>query len=197
MVWRSHAFTIAGMSSTLEDQLKQILEVVRVALVQVSHRIQSSAKKRAENQRRTEAQIADQARTCTAIKQGVWHDPRLDCVAGIGVISELGVGDESFIGNENGTMGYIHTMTSTSRKQGDGFEDESIRRRSIEEIQANEALPVVVIKNYATRGRASREEIMEVLGRWIATLVENQVCRSCGYLLLLIIAVDRPCDRHQ
>lgn len=45
----------------------------------------------------------------------------------------------------------------------------------MKETRTIESLPVVVIKNYAARGRTNRQELLEVLSQWAATLIENQV----------------------
>lgn len=49
------------------------------------------------------------------------------------------------------------------------------QRRSVEEVQAVRALPIVVIKNYAARGGAYKEALLGVLANWAAALAENQV----------------------
>ncbi|KAI6043026.1 RNA12 protein-domain-containing protein [Pisolithus marmoratus] len=166
----------AGLSSSLQDQLKQILEVVGTALRRVSRHLQNEAKQKIEAERQAEARRECDVRVREAIREGIWHDPRLDAVVGIGVMSELGVGDEPLNG-----------LVISSRKSKDAgvlefeerrraAEDELARKeRSMKETRTVESLPVVVIKNYAARGRTSRQELEEVLSQWAATLVENQI----------------------
>jgi hypothetical protein len=45
----------------------------------------------------------------------------------------------------------------------------------MEDLQAVEALPIVVIRNYASKGRANREALLSVLASWAVSLTENQV----------------------
>ncbi|KAI6116935.1 RNA12 protein-domain-containing protein [Pisolithus croceorrhizus] len=166
----------AGLSSSLQDQLKQILEVVGTALRRVSRRLQNEVKQRIEAERQAETRRECEIRMREAIREGIWHDPRLDAVVGIGVISELGVGDEPL----NGLV-----ISSSESKDAGALESEERRRaaegelarkeRSMKETRTIESLPVVVIKNYAARGRTNRQELQEVLSQWAATLIENQV----------------------
>lgn len=43
---------------------------------------------------------AERRRRLDLIKRGAWHDGRLDCVAGNGVMSELGLGEEPTFEND-------------------------------------------------------------------------------------------------
>ena len=101
---------------------------------------------------------------------GVWHDGRLDCVAGNGIISELGVGDESF--SEGDGLPFLH-MEEHPEEDGREF---ARKQRTKEEMEAVGVLPVVVIRNYAAKVGSSRDEqVLAVLARWAAMLAENQV----------------------
>ena len=101
---------------------------------------------------------------------GTWHDGRLDCVAGNGIMSELGVGDELF--SEGDGLPLLH-MEEHPEEDGREF---ARKRRTKEEMEAVGALPVVVIRNYAARVGSSRDEqILTVLARWAAMLAEKQV----------------------
>lgn len=171
---------LAGLSSSLQDQLKQILEVVGGALKNVNHHLRNSAKQKVKEERRVQARSEYEARIREAIRKGIWHDPRLGAIAGVGIISELGLGDEPL--DEL-------VITSTESTEAEGLEkrrtteDQLARKeRTLEELYAIKALPVVVIKNYAARGRTGRQEPQEVLSQWAATLVENQVLPSSRIL---------------
>ncbi|KAI6036881.1 RNA12 protein-domain-containing protein [Pisolithus microcarpus] len=166
----------AGLSSSLQDQLKQILEVVGTALRRVSRRLQSEAKQRIEAERQTEARRECEVRVREAIRAGTWHDPRLDAVVGVGVISELGVGDEPLNGLVISSSGSKDAGALAFEERRRAAEGELARKeRSMKETRTIESLPVVVIKNYAARGRTNRQELLEVLSQWAATLIENQV----------------------
>ncbi|KAK7693180.1 hypothetical protein QCA50_002746 [Cerrena zonata] len=85
-----------GLSSSISDQLKQILEVVGTGL----KRVNTSYKQQQEDKRKKEeldqVRREQEAHISRRIKEGTWHDGRLDCLAGNGIMSELGIGDEWF-----------------------------------------------------------------------------------------------------
>ena len=54
-------------------------------------------------------------------------------------------------------------------------EERKRKERGIRDVQAISSLPTVIIRNYATKGGANREELLNVLATWAASLVENQV----------------------
>jgi len=80
-------------------------------------------------------------------------------------------------------------------------EDELARqRRTMEDVQAVHALPIVVIKNYAARGGVYKEALLGVLANWAAALAENQVGSTPHYqtcVVRLITLSGRPCYRRQ
>ncbi|KAG1749107.1 RNA12 protein-domain-containing protein [Suillus paluster] len=183
----------AGFTSSLEDQLKRILEVTGTALKKVNHSLRDSAQRSVKAAQEAETRQAENARTRARICAGTWHDPRLDCLAGNGIISELGVGDEllegdgefvSFDAMENDMVNLNGVGEKTS-------EEELVRqRRGAEDVQAVRTLPIVVIKNFAARGGVYKEEFLSVLAQWAASLAENQVISTtplvelCGSLPL-------------
>jgi len=110
------------------------------------------------------------ARKRDKILMGIWHDGRLDCVAGNGIMSELGVGDELF--SEGDGPPLLH-MEEHPEEDGREFVR---KQRTKEEMEAVGALPVVLIRNYAAKVGSSRDEqLLTVLARWAAMLAENQV----------------------
>ena len=151
---------IVGLSSSLPDQVKQILEVVGTALRSVSSARRKQALYDLERATRSveEQRITKQIQE--RIRRGVWHDPRMDPIVGGGVIAELGVGDEPF--GERDEELVIHDTEvptpTTSKREGSKTPD----------LQA----PIVVLKNYTT---GSREEVMGVFTKWAAALVEGKV----------------------
>ncbi|KAJ8593905.1 hypothetical protein M405DRAFT_930530 [Rhizopogon salebrosus TDB-379] len=170
----------AGFTSSLEDQLKRILDVVGKALNNVNHILCTSAQRSVKAAQDAEVRRAEDARTRARIRAGTWHDPRLDCVAGNGIMSELGVGDELLEGDGDGEFtrfGGIEddvvNLNDKGEKTNEG--DLARQRRSVEDVQAVHTLPIVVIKNYAARGGPYKEVLLGVLANWAASLAENQI----------------------
>ena len=161
---------IAGLSSSLPDQVKQILEVVGTALRSVS----SARRKQVLRSHEYATRITEEERITKQvqerIRRGIWHDPRMGAAVGGGVIAELGVGDEPFGKRDEELVTHSHEIeapTPTASK-GEG----SIRPG----LQAVSISPVVVLKNYSTGGK---EEVMGVFAKWAAALVEGKV-RTVG-----------------
>ena len=90
-------------------------------------------------------------------------------------MSELGVGDELFE-LDNGVR-MLPSSSETSRQlELEAQEKVTRKQKTLEDLEAINALPIVVIRNFASNmGRATREEVLEVLAQWAATLVENHV----------------------
>lgn len=182
-------FPLAGLSNSLTEQLKDILEVVGTGLTSVSSSHRKAAEHKLKEQQREEERIAAETSRLERIRNGTWHDGRLDCVAGNGVMSELGFGDE-LMGDAD--------MESQVHEEGDEItrekealtkqqsDDERERKeRSIRDGEAISGLPIVIIRNYAAKGGVNREELLNVLASWGASLVENQVSTfSLGAQLL-------------
>jgi hypothetical protein len=106
---------------------------------------------------------ADELRKKNELRMGIWHDGRLDCVAGNGIMSELGIGDELF--GERDMVGPLLVDVRGPDKEKQG----------VPLIAPVASLPIVVIKNYSTKIGSSREELLGVLAHWAAMLAENQV----------------------
>lgn len=173
---------LAGFKSSLEDQLKQILEVTGTALKKVNHSLRTSAQRAVKATQEAEARQAEEARTRARIRAGTWHDPRLDCIAGNGIISELGVGDELLEGDNGGLAGFnvIEEDVVNLSDGGEKTSEELARQqhRHAEDVQVVRTLPIVVIKNYAARGGVYKEELLGVLAHWAASLAVNEVIRT-------------------
>lgn len=166
----------AGFKSSLEDQLKQILEVTGTALKKINHSLRTSAQRAVKAAQEVEARQAEQVRTRARIRAGTWHDPRLDCIAGNGIMSELGVGDELIEGDNDGFASFNvmekHVVNSSGGGEKTSEELARQQRRHAEDVRT---LPIVVIKNYAARGGVYKEELLGVLAHWAASLAENQI----------------------
>ena len=176
---------IAGLSSSITDQLKQVLEVVGAGLAGVSSSHRKSIQRKIKEQIRDEQKQAEEAVMRERIARGVYHDGRLDCIAGNGVMSELGFGDEMMTEDDMdwtpaeaakaADLQLPENIEAKEAAQKEAQEERERKRRSAQDAQDVAALPVVVIKNFAMKGGASREELLSVLATWCATLTENQI----------------------
>jgi RNA12 protein len=162
----------AGLSSSLLDQVKQILEVVGTALYSVSSGRRKEALQSHESATRAEEEVRDTVRIQERIRRGVWHDPRLGAIAGGGIIAELGVGDEPFREHDEDLVSHTDETNVSSfpkaRREDKGSPDH----------QATSVLPIVVLKNYTAGGK---EELMDVFAKWAAALIEGQVRRPLQF----------------
>ncbi|GAA5932532.1 hypothetical protein JCM1841_000240, partial [Sporobolomyces salmonicolor] len=179
----------AGFSSSLDTQLKAILEVTSTALTSLTSRIQSrtlaastSVSKRRE-EAETRAHIVEQLRG-----EGV-RDGRIDAVAGNGAMSELGGGVErggahegekeegdgnaQIIGPKSSAL--VKDAARSVNKVGVAGNGEQGGAKVKEAVMEAERLPVVVIKGFADKGEAKQEVLWQVIADWAAVLVENQV----------------------
>jgi hypothetical protein len=163
---------LAGVSSSLPEQLDQILAVVTLALKRVSSSRRNEIQRQIKHDAHLEEQRIQRAHKLQAIIHGTWHDGRLDCVAGNGIMSELGVGDECFeLANSVNAM-------SPEEEEALGTENEKAfkRRKAQNSIDITNSLPIIVIKNYtASFGSSTKEALLEALAQWAAKLIENKV----------------------
>jgi hypothetical protein len=90
----------AGFSTPIDQQLRSMLDIVASSLKDVSaHGLEH--RRKAQEHAQDEVLIAiNEAHEMQQIKLGVWHDGRLDCVAGNGIMSELGLGIERVSEND-------------------------------------------------------------------------------------------------
>jgi hypothetical protein len=152
-----------------------MLAVVRTGLQRVHSSHQRDAVRQIHRQAQEEERERMDARRSEKIRRGTWHDGRLDCVAGNGVMSELGIGDERMEDDDHVAFG----VERTEREKEQEERETKKKQKGQAEIEAVESLPVVVIRNFAARG-SDREEIYDVLAEWAASLVENQVGSNCS-----------------
>lgn len=158
---------LAGISKSLPDQLAEILNVVAVGLGRVSTAHKSNKQRQLERERRRKEQEAQARILSDKIDQGVWHDGRLDCIAGNGVMSELGIGDEPMDASEE--------IISSHQIPAEEKDD---RRETVSQadLDAVRTMPIVVIRNFSSKIGATQEDLLTALANWAASLVENQVC---------------------
>lgn len=148
----------------MTDQIKQILEVVGRGLSNVHAYHEKEVEyevKRREFLRRQQERIKQ-------MQRGEWHDGRLDCVAGNGIMSELGIGDEKF-GSDDVVSGDYETepLNAGAEEEGEPNGD----------LDAMRALPVVVIRGFEDRV-GGKSELLDVVAQWATSLVENKVCKA-------------------
>ena len=118
-----------------------------------------------------EEQRIQRAHKRQAIIHGTWHDGRLDCVAGNGIMSELGVGDECFE-----LLNSIDAMSLEEEPMATEYEKAFKKHKVQHSMDITNSLPIVVIKNYtANFGSSTKEALLEALAQWAAKLIENQV----------------------
>jgi hypothetical protein len=138
---------------------------------------------------RAEEVVRDTAWIQERIRRGVWHDPRLGAIAGGGVIAELGVGDEPFGERDEDFVSPavetdVSNLPRARREHNDSLD-----------LQAANALPIVVLKNYTSGGKV---EVMDVLAKWAAALVDGQVRYLTSTLKTAnneMMYADRSCRR--
>ena len=154
-----------------------MLSVVSQALhnVLLSHR--NNAQKRAFQEERQRKLEDEKKRRQARVKDGTWHDGRLDCISGNGIISELGIGDELW-----SSESVITDIVLADIKQNSPHEKQfEAREKTSVGAESDSALPIVVIRNFESKAIGgmsktnSRGDILNVLANWAGSLAENQV----------------------
>jgi len=109
--------------------------------------------------------VRQQQEKLKKIQRGEWHDGRLDCVAGNGIMSELGVGDERFDSDD-----------ADPANQDAGSLDPGVDHESKPEgdLDAIKGLPVVVIRGFEDKV-GGKTELLDVVAQWATSLVDNRV----------------------
>ncbi|PIL23760.1 hypothetical protein GSI_13510 [Ganoderma sinense ZZ0214-1] len=163
----------AGLSSSLTEQLKSILDVVARGLSRGNNAQRAYREKQAKQAQRNAERAEENKALQEKILKGVWHDGRVDAVSGNGVMSELGVGVEPF-----GDSDADHPDIGDDEKSGSSTvaEDLKQRQKRFEDVEAVSSMPVVVIKNFEAKGPGGvrKEELLNVLAQWAATLADNK-----------------------
>ena len=160
----------AGFATPVDQQLRSILEIVGGALKDVSNHARQEHREEVEREKDRVTIRAEHARRRDLIARGGWHDGRIDCLCGNGIISELGLGveptDETDLSPPNIAM---RAFT---------IDDKNIETKTADadldaESELIRTLPIVVLKNFAQK--SARGELWTVLSEWGANLVENRV----------------------
>ncbi|KAI0362726.1 exonuclease [Trametes cingulata] len=171
----------AGLSSSLNEQLKQILDVVGRGLSRVNASHRTQRERQAKHAQLQAVRRLEDEEVREKIQQGIWHDGRIDAVCGNGVMSELGVGVERF-GEADADLlaqpaaeavGVDEKAVDEEQKQA---EEAKQKQQRAEDLQNIESMPVVIIKNFDSKGGGGRkEELLNVLAQWAASLADGQV----------------------
>jgi len=136
-----------------------------------------------------------------AILQGIYHDGRLDCVAGNGIMSELGIGDELFEVERDGSSDLVDIA---KEEKLEAAEEAEIRRHQLkkqkteEDQEAINSLPIVIIRNYTGRmGRHGTDEVLNAIAEWAAKLADQKVrvAIHCLWILKRAHLPDCSCSR--
>lgn len=162
------------MSSTLPEQLNQVLDVVGKALVSVK----ASHTKSTEREK-TKAKRQEQAKATNS-------SPVVPNADGKAALLEA-----------------THTQEKMALKDSDGNQPpEEVKKTApeeektqspptvhVDESAAVASLPIVIIRNFASKRGSAKEESLNALATWAATLAENQVSNlRCTYWRVLTIS---------
>ncbi|KAH7107757.1 exonuclease [Auriculariales sp. MPI-PUGE-AT-0066] len=166
-----------GYNATLEQQVRDMLQVVASGLQGVASAHTTDVKRQEERQRRRIAHEEHRAELLERVERGAFHDGRIDCVAGNGVMSELGLGDEPV--SEKDYDAKPPAPTVVNDEQGRMDQDVKFLPATQQDRLSNvpeniKALPVIIIKNFAARD-VQRAEILDAIAEWTRTLVDNQI----------------------
>lgn len=137
---------------------------------------------------------SEKLRRLDLIKRGAWHDGRLDCVAGNGVMSELGLGEEPTLDSDLYSLptspplmddnapidGEAVPPTAESLSAIVLPQQDTTKPKSTDtdldvddEAEFIRTLPIIVLQNYAQK--AGKGDVWNVLAEWGTSLVENRI----------------------
>jgi hypothetical protein len=151
----------AGFSASTTSQISDMLKVVASAVERVHLKAKEELNSRHDRQAQHKPEMSLKA------EQQV-HDGRLDCVAGNGVMSELGIGIEP-ADQEIDTHAKVLTANDNYQAQDLGHFQSRITQSEVD------ALPIVILKNYASKSSRDKEELLDALANWAARLVDQKV----------------------
>lgn len=157
-----YRYYLAGLSSSLQDQVKEVLDVVEQGLRQAVDHVSRQREDCEKGERRRSLLQADRL---AKIRSGYFHDGRIDCVSGNGIISELGVGIERF-----------DEIDGLSENHEDRINRQSnAGKKEYKSIRPVEAMPIVIIKHYDPNCQGNEAIITTALTNWVGRLVSNKV----------------------
>ncbi|KAI5481498.1 mitochondrial escape protein 2 [Pseudohyphozyma bogoriensis] len=158
----------AGFSASLDQELKQILEVTSSALKKLANERNARSLKAAKKAETLRKNSDAKDKVVEQLNDEGIKDGRLDTVSGTGAMAELGGGIERpdkdsivIVGPKSAAAvkAYVSPEVPTTEPQPDDVG----------------GLPIVVIKSFAAKGLAKQEVLTDVLAEWAAVLVENKV----------------------
>ncbi|PFH47169.1 hypothetical protein AMATHDRAFT_77324 [Amanita thiersii Skay4041] len=158
----------SGLSNSLPDQIQQILHVTTTALRGVASKHRAQIERHIKQQEEESKAKLERAKLHAKLRNGTWHDGRIDCVAGNGVMSELGFGDEP-LDSEGAELEILEKSHENAPKEPLPHYQKQT------DIEAVGALPTVVIKNYSSKVGPTRDDVLNILAQWVANLVETQI----------------------
>ncbi|KZV61714.1 hypothetical protein PENSPDRAFT_693157 [Peniophora sp. CONT] len=184
----------AGLSTSIPEQVSQILDIATAAIQDVKHREANADVVQIQRARKA-ARKRDQAeRTWWDIVRGVWHDPRQDVISAPGV-GDLGVGDEKMTEKDAyppppGALALKETHMIPGVDDVDRNGSVSHEEKEKTEQSAVRALPMIVLRNFSSStGSTGRDAVMDVLARWAAQLAEG------GLAHIVVLADNREDSR--
>ena len=164
-----------------------MLEIVGGALKDVSANTRHRHQERQEYEKNQVDMRAERDHRREMIMRGGWHDGRLDCIAGNGVMSELGLGDEPtcegdltqlpppLLDGNAPIRGEAVPPTATSLAQAVETPGSALTPKGELDAESEviKTIPIVVLKNFAQK--SARGDAWAVLSEWGASLVENRI----------------------
>lgn len=170
-----------------------MLEIVGGALKDTTNHVRDGHKRKRQDAEDEARMDSERRRRIDLIKRGAWHDGRLDCIAGNGVMSELGLGEEPTSENDLSALtpppppllgdvapieGEAVPPTAESLKmvpiKSDGTKAGAHSNLDVDdETEFIQTLPIVVLQNFAQK--AGKGDVWNVLAEWGTSLVENRI----------------------
>ncbi|KAG7452882.1 exonuclease [Guyanagaster necrorhizus] len=153
----------AGLSTSLVDQLKSILDVTEDALKNAGSSHRRALHKQIRHAEKERSKAADNEMAVLQKKQGLGRDS-LDDIEGSGVKSEFDTEDKLF--------GVDARLTNTNSET---LAEEKVVKKRIPQSEMVESLPIVIIKHFERSRGSGRDELLDVLAEWAAKLSEHQI----------------------
>ena len=161
--------TKAGFSTSVDVQIKQVLDVSASALKSLADEAKDSRERASTLERQRIEMAADEAHFVANVRNGMVHDGRLDCVSASGIMGELGMGLE-----RSEYYSEIYGPSSNAKaNQATIMETEG--RSSTADI---DQMPIIIIKGFDAKDSGTTAVLWTAMADWAATLVENRVSAS-------------------
>ncbi|CAD6566825.1 MAG: mitochondrial escape protein 2 [Cyphobasidiales sp. Tagirdzhanova-0007] len=158
--------TKAGFSTSVDVQIKQVLDVSASALKSLADEAKDSRERASTLERQRIEMAADEAHFVANVRNGMVHDGRLDCVSASGIMGELGMGLE-----RSEYYSEIYGPSSNAKaNQATIMETEG--RSSTADI---DQMPIIIIKGFDAKDSGTTAVLWTAMADWAATLVENRI----------------------